>query len=510
MSLRNKHKNHVAPIAVALFFLIFFSWTSLYAEKPLIGILGIENNSKRANAVALLLYKNLEKTVLTTGVFEAINSESLAKQLHKFGCNEEKCLVAFSKNAGIGVIVKGSVEDNGDHVIITLKSFGTETPYFGKIINTYKTEITIGKGYSAEEYNMICKEHSSYFLSSMLRTYKNPVSIGSLQKSKVYNGDYEIYRADTKDRSTLPFHKSIGTVTIEDKKISGSSISNNRIVNSDFILVPHRDAADFLESYIYDWKREIVLQETTINDFIYTVLFTIPVSAFMPIAAPYFGYFNNSDWAGLTLWGLNSGPYLYLEYSGFTNIPVKYRNDYRNIPKEVHTNFRFALYMAFAGGFSLFVDAVAHQYLHDAANYRGIRSLIGNTVTAAYCSLISGGGGHFYRGYRAWGYFYFHINNILMYMILREFSPTERYVLQYNRYFKSNINTDRGYLLIGIYGAVKLFETIHAIILDDQLRNGETTEETFTFEPYIVPELSYEDSRDETGYTIGLSLRWRF
>ena len=223
----------------------------------------------------------------------------------------------------------------------------------------------------------------------------------------------------------------------------------------------------------------------------------------MPLAAPILGYYQNSDWSGLMFWAINATPYLYLEYKGFYETPDDLKTRNRDITSDEIARNRFAYYMFFTGGLSLFVDAFSHQYLKDASNYSGMQPLMGNSFSAAYLALVSGGGGHFYRGDRLWGYFYFHLNNILLYLTIREFSPAEKYDSATGTYNKGSVDKDRGYLYAGIFGVAKIVEIIHAVLTKDRISNGTVIEEEYVFTPRVF---LYDDR--SLGYGVQWSLRF--
>ncbi len=111
---------------------------------------------------------------------------------------------------------------------------------------------------------------------------------------------------------------------------------------------------------------------------------------------------------------------------------------------------------------------------------------MGSGLTAAYLSLISGGGGHFYRGYRGWGYLYFHLNNALIYYTMREFSSDMRYDEASDSYQKDDINSRRAYMLLGALGVLKTVEILHAVLLKDRIRNGIIEEGDISLIPVVM------------------------
>jgi len=233
------------------------------------------------------------------------------------------------------------------------------------------------------------------------------------------------------------------------------------------------------------------------------MIFTVPASAMMPLVVPVMGYYEYEDFSGLSLWAVNAAPYLYLEYKGLTNRPGTLRDERRDISRGTNTNYYFGMYMLLFGGASLFVDAFSQRYLNLCADYHSTQPYMGNNFTAFYLSLISGGGGHFYKGHRAWGFLYFHLNNILIYYTIREFSRDEKYDEASNSYKKGDINSKRAYTLLSLLGVLKIAEITHVMLLKDNIKNGRLIEEEFAFKPYM-----YIDENND--FIIGSSYTFKF
>lgn len=494
-------------ILICLFAVVFCS-TGAYASKPLFGIVGVESLSPRGERIALMLEGHIQNIVHTSGVFDMVNRDLMKDQLKKFNCTDEKCILRFARDAGIDVIVQGEVSEQGSKAVITLVARGTDIPFDGKIIYSFKVEIPIYRKYAAAEYSYICEEQAGYFVSSFFKYYQLPVFLkmkdnGSLGLNEDIHGSYPLYRItgdNFKDRPRL--FAEVGKITIDSGSVA--SVQKKTLpLAGDFVLLTYKKKADFFNNFYYGRKKEIVFKESTYKDVLYMLLFTGPASAVMPVVSPLFGYYRNSDWSGLTMWAFNVAPYLYLEINGFVNYPDQFRDKKKNIPRRVMTQWHFAFYFAFAGGASLFIDSFAQGFLQSSSQYLSKSPFMGNRLAAAYLALVSGGAGHFYRGSRFWGYVYFHVNNALLYLIINEFSPGERYDVAKGKYVKERINETRGYTYVGIFCAVKIVEIIHAVLLKDKIRNGVILDESSSLEPVFY---SLEDSP----FNIGLRYNYRF
>jgi hypothetical protein len=470
--------------------LILLTTVNLSAGKPLLGISGITGNSPRTLVLSGMLENHLLNISNTSGFFEIVNMSLLKSELQKFKCVEEKCILRFAENSRINIIINGGFHDSGDSLRLTLRSYGTDIPYKNRMISRYTVEIPMYESISSREFSYICEEHAGRFISRFLSEFRHPVSLkvkGNELRPDLdedINGRYDVYR----------FTGSMGEGFRTYRKTGEIKISNSRIVpgreggklrENDFIFFINHEKAEFYDSFYRGRKKELVFNETGINDTLYKLLLTVPASASMPFAAPVLGYYTNSDWSGLGLWSVNAAPYLYLEYRGLTDDLDASRSRRENLGRERITRNRFAWYMLLTGGASLFVDAFSSQYLQEASNYQGMVPLMGSSLSAGYLALISGGGGHFYRGYRSWGYLYFHLNNILLYYTIREFTPAESYNSAAGEYEKDEIDKKRAYLMAGAYGLLKTVEIIHAVLINDRISNGQIIEERSYPEPVV-------------------------
>lgn len=485
--------------------LLFASWGPLYAAKPVIGIASITSFSPREERFALYVQEHLDTIIHATGIFDRANSALLRDQLARFSCDDERCLLSFAADAGLSVLVGGSMQDRGDHMLFSLRAYCADTPYEGKIVYRYTVKVPLYSKHSAVEYSYICEEQAGHFMAGFLKQYRRAVMIdkdagGSLAVSADVSGSYDAYRASTDSAVGPVAYARQATVRLFRGKVIGDA--GNAVQPGDFIFQTFNDKARFISDFYYGRKKEIVFTQPRHIDALYMLLATGPAAALMPVVAPFFGYYRTADWTGLALWGLNLAPYLYFEINGFVNYPDQFRRHKKDVSRQVMTQWHFAWYFAFAGGASLFVDAFAREYLKSSADFIAKRPFMGNALCAGYLALITGGGGHFYRGHRFWGYFYFHVNNALLYLIINEFSPGERYDRTQRRYVRERINRTRGGVYAGLFCAVKVAEVVHAVLIRDRIRGGEVVEESASLEPVVYS--------DEEGLNLGARFMYRF
>ena len=488
---------------VLLVFLIFLP-LKLFSATPIAGILDFKTTTPLTFSLKNILEQHLTNILYSSGVFDLIKYKTLQNDLDKYGCTDEKCILQFAKDAGISLLINGEIEDRKNYILINFRAYGTSFPHNGTIIVNYSVKIPVNKNFNMKKQSYIIEEHSATFIVNVLNKFLKPIfledkNFQSLKTLDALDGQYDLYRFENKKSKILNNYTKIEKIKIKD----GFLISQNEFIKDDFLMIGFKDKAKFIEDFYYGRKKEIVFEKQKFETTLFKLLFTVPASITMPVVAPFAGYYKYGDWEGLSLWSFNVMPYLYLEYDGFKRNPDDSRKLNYDISNKDKTRKRFFYYMAFIGGLPLFVDAFSHQYLNRAKEYDRKEYLMGNTYSVFYLSLISGGGGHFYRGYRSWGYLFFHINNILVYNIIGEASQAEHYNELTNRYEKNSINKKKLYSLIGLYSSVKIFEIVHALLLKDNIRNGEVQKSDLSFEPDIKYDLNY-------GYSYGMKLTAKF
>lgn len=484
------------------FFIIFIIFTAApLAAKPLAGIVFIDNNTTRSEIFASLAEKHTINILNNTGIFSTINEGIINRELKKFLCLDEKCILNFAENAGIDLLLTGKIIDSGDSAIITLKAFGPGEPYRKKLIYSYTVKIPAHNSITPGGYSLIFEEHSGIFISRVLELFTFQVKLTAAGESikadtelKV-NGSYRIFNV----HASAPLKSSAAA----DFKDNRAPLAGLILSEGDSIFLQFRKEGEVLYKYYVDGKKNLVFEEPSLYDTLFVFFFTIPGSATMPLSAPLLGYFNNDDWQGLGLWALNASPYLYAEARGFINSPSRLKKDKKDISKDDRALHHFAWYMLLAGGTPLFIDSFASKYLHEASNFRDKQGLMGNSYTAAYLSAVSNGGGMFYRGHRSWGYFYFHLNNILLYSALREFARPETYDNSTGEYTKGTNNKKRGLVFASALAISKTAEIVHSIFIKDNIKNGTIKHE------YILPEIFMTlDSDNNPVYNLGLSRKF--
>lgn len=493
-------------IPIASLFAVLLSGYAAAADKPLAAIAIIKNDSPRTVVLTAILEENLYRIVESTGLFTPVMPAQFREELKKFGCIEERCILGFSRNAGISVLIRADLDDSDDFITLKLTAFGIDIPYQDRVIYSSTARIPMNGKYGSAEYNSITEEHGGIFLSRVLKRYRVPVFFGAdaggtLLAGRNLNGTFEAYRAEpAPDRKSLRAVTRLGAVRLRGGRPETSGAG---LLPGDFVLDGFTAQAESMDTFFYQRKKEGVLKKPALVDAVYALLATGPASATMPIIAPFLGYYRNNDWDGFSLWAFNFAPYLYLEINGMANYWANYYKKKKSVPRDVQAQYYFGLYMLSAGGASLFADALSHTMLKRAAAYQEVQPFMGNSIIAGYLSLVSGGGGHFYRGDRLWGYIYFHADNLLLYFTLREFLPDRIYQPLTGLFKTYKINKTRAYSLLSVTCAVKIGEIIHAVLIRDRIQNGNIIDESYSVEPLL-------SAGDGSGVNLGLQYSYRY
>lgn len=470
------------------------AWTA-----PVAGVAYISYNTQRAQAVTVLLEQHIIE-ILKTASFGTVNPGMISREVEKNSCFEETCILRFADNAGLDLVITGRVEDRGDYADITLNAYSMGSPFNSRLVYSRKTRIRLNVSINAREFSLICEENAAFFIASLFRSFT--------AKSGIYmkDGKYIIDSPGSNGTFNVYSPGENGSVRVSGEAVvrEGVIISHStEISKGDYIVLDYFTEADRIEQFYTDRKSEIVFQKPSVYDTLFIILTTPIASVTMPFAAPYLGYYTFGDWEGLGLWVVNASPYIYLEARGFINSPSRLRDDKKNISRDDAAINYFAWYMALAGGISLFMDAYAHHYLFNASMFIGKQPFLGSNFTAGYLALVSNGGGQFYKGHRGWGYFYFHLNNALLYMTIREASRPETRDDLSGEYRKGPRHTDRALAYGSILLVSKIVEITHTLLSSTDLSCGETIDE------YIIPQPLFTlDSEGKPVY--GLSFQYRY
>lgn len=451
----------------------------LLQASPVAGVSGISANTDRAVTLSQILEQHIIE-ILKKNNFSTIDPSVINRELARFNCLEEKCILKFAGNADIDFIIRGTVIDKKKFMLIKLQAFGINIPFNGRIINKYEIKIPLDVPITSREFSLISEEHAARFLAKALSVFVFPVKIRSdggnffLAEDLNINGRFSFY---SKDRENSVKETGEADITAGRLSVIRGAIQPGE----SFILLPYKNKSKEIDQFYASRKRDIVFKKSSLYDTLFLFAVMPAASASMPFASPFLGYYKNNDWSGLGLWMINAPPYIYMEVQGFLNSPDRLKEKHDNITRDRRAMNSFAWYMLLAGGMPLFIDSYTYDYIHQLSYFTGNNELLGNTATAAMLSATSNGAGLFYRGERFWGYFYFHLNNVLLYMTIREFSVPEYYDQTSGAYKKGHRNMNRGIAYCSLFALSKTVEIIHAITGREDLSSGEEPDE------YVIP-----------------------
>lgn len=482
-----------------------------FAARPIAAMAGIEASSPRATQVAGILAERLAASLRSCGAFEQIDRALLADQLSRYGCEAEACLLRFARTAGVSLLLRGRVDDRGSMLSVEIEAYGIDAPYFGKLLYRYRAEIVQGPAVlAARELPLVCEEHAVRAVAGTLSRFMLSVPLAGDGRTgfavpagvRVSAGEYDLFRPvrTPREDDTVRPVETTGRIRIDaDGRVTAIGATEPMV--GDYILTGFRDEAERMAGLHRARKEESVFRHPGYSDALLAAIFSVPASASMPLMAP-LGYYHYGDFEGLALWAANAAPWLYLEASGLLRRPEDLRSEKRDVPRETAARYNFGLYMLCVGGLPLFVDAFAHRYLRDASLYQETQPVVGGNPTAVFLSAVSGGGGHFYKGHRMWGYLYFHLNNALVYSALREYSSARRYDQATDSYRSSRGDAGRLRMYLGALGVVKIVEVAHVLSIGHSISAGRVIEERFS----LAPELLF----DRGDIAPGVRMTYRF
>ena len=454
------------------FLLILTALTALtlcapaYADKPVIGIVGLKSDSARGSVILSMIERTIGSTSDTAGIFDLVNTPLLKDQLSRFGCEGERCLSGFAKDAGIAVLIVCSVRDSGDVLFSEFRAYGTDVPYDGKVIVEKTYSLPLRRGASQEEQLYCAEEISIRLFADLLNVYTNAVkctiSENEIRASEPLSGRYPLISVQTEAEGIR-----IGSPAGEYSFVGGTAKAPLTAPGDLRALVSYKEKGAELRSFLRGRKKEIVFNQPALSETFTGLILTPVFSATAPVLAP-LGYYAYGDYSGLGLWAVNFAPWAYLQWDGYKKgFPSMKQNSSRASADSVARHY-FFWYMLCAGNVPLFADAAVASRLDSASVYKSKEPYLGNTATAVMLSLAGGGGGMFYRGQRAWGYFYYQANNILLYMTLRSmFTSRDR---DHSGITPADVKSgDRGFLYLSAYAALKAIEILHVVSSDERL-----------------------------------------
>jgi hypothetical protein len=126
-----------------------------FAEEPVMAVLDIAYDTPRLTLVAAMVRNHLQNIANTVGEIGLVKSDSFSQQLAKYDCLEDSCVGRVSADAGIDLVVRGRLRDNGDWLQLELYAFATHYPYYGRVVAAHKVRIPLAVSISAPRNTVI-------------------------------------------------------------------------------------------------------------------------------------------------------------------------------------------------------------------------------------------------------------------------------------------------------------------------------------------------------------------
>ncbi len=456
------------------------------AAAPMIVSTGLATDTQRSLIMAEFFETHFNNIVRIGGDFDIVKSDSLMQQLKDSNLLEESALMRFMKTAGIDVVVRGSISDRGNSILINLYAVSYDVPFNGNIFARYRVVVPLKNvSYSSRELSYCMEEHTGRFMAALYSEYKYPVRVqirnGALNYNdfKVKKNSYNLFRVLDNTGNIILYEKA-GRLNVNRGKLALNNFTED---GNYFILRSFDGDSEFLREFYYGRKTEIVFRPPSLEETLITALATPVISVLSPVASPA-AYYASSDFTGLGLWAVNNAPYIYIGAQGLINRPSVLRDEKKDISHFQKSSFYFGIYYFAAAGASMYADAAGSRAANSAAAYNPVDPYMGSEYTALYFSILGSGGGHFYKGYRSWGYLYFHLDNMLLFTSLYYLLDKETY--NGSSYSESASEKKYGYIAAGAALLVRAFEIYHCNSLGFNIKNGKTVQSDFSIVPLVA------------------------
>lgn len=491
-------------------FLIFFiilvitvSANPLIAS-PLSGVVSVKSDSAKTGMFVAFFVQAASEYFRIYAGGDVVKGLTLASDLTREGCTDERCMLNFAHDASIDLCMFIDVKDKQDAFYLDVVIRSPMRPYFGKRLISYSVRIPLSKTFTPRENAYIAQEQAAICVGEALRSYTQYIPLkmsGDTAHSgtSVVNGTYSIVSVD--GSAEEPLNESYaGEFSFSN---GSSAITNADSSRKYFVLIPYEKDGENLLRFIRGRKKEIVLQEYGFESSLFAAVLTPILSPTAPLTLP-LGYYANRDYSGLGLFLVNAAPWWGLSAYGLREIPDKGLKLEIDPPKTGSAAYYFGGYQMLFGNASLLADMLSHEALQNASRYNGVEKYYGNRTTAITLSLLTPGGGHFYRGSRPWGYFYYQLDSLLLYSVLRSYYGGSSAESKYMSIHKDSWGNGYGALWISVFAAVKTIECIHSALMNDAiLSHGELA----AGEVQFLPEFSYTVN-DGTRIGAGVGVSW--
>lgn len=449
---------------------------TILAEIPDLVVAGYEFDSPRGAIITKQMDYHFNNIFSNLDFIDYINPQDFRKYLIRDNLLNREQILQRSSEMNISITIFATIIDKNDTLHFSIIAFGNEFPHNGEIIAQMNKSITKIQNPSAKKYNLLSEDLCLQFSVKLLNNFKFPIkATSSSDSNQFYSKQYDTYGK--------AFYTPI------DKFISKNS----------YYVKNYKNKSNDLNTRFYINKKKLIFQGNNLETNFFTALSTPLLSTITPISAP-FSYISNNDYSSLGLFIANSSPYYYIASQTYLRYPPSMIKNNQNISKLDNTFYYFTLYHTFSGGISFFIDSTATYALHEAGQYNSKIPYIGDEHLAIYFSIISGGGGHFYKGHRFKGILYYHLNNLTLLSGLYFISEKMSYSNSEQKYHSSGKDIKKASLCFSAFVILKTIEVIDIINTPFNTSLGKEDNTHFSFS--IIPQ------NDET--TFGLSISKEF
>lgn len=455
-----------------LFFCLVFHSVFLCASEVSVVSAGFDFDSPRSSVLAKQIDYHLANIFLQNSNVDYIKSSDFQRYLKRDKIITYEKIIQTAYNLKIDIVIFCEIVDKNDKLHFSMTAFANNFPFNGSRLLTFNKSIELDSDYNSQNYNLITEDLCIQFVSRVFRKF---LSLEQLAAKK----DTQMYKKVVND-DFVTFKKT--DIFVE---------------NETYYLKDYIEDADYLDSILYQKKTELVFSDASVEQRAFLMLSTPLFSLVSPIIVP-FSYLGQNDYSAFGIWALNSAPYYYMASQTFLRHPMSYR-DYGGETKKLYkAGYCFSIYYLFAGSMPFLIDSIANPYLDSSSIYKKSPYFIGDEFSAVWFSLVSGGGGHFYKGYRLKGYLFFHLHNILLYSTLYNLMTNEIYDEKTGNYTHSGKKYNYAIISISSFAVIKIIEIIDLKRLPFDVEMGQ--EDNIYFSLNAFPK---EDGIESFSFSVG-------
>ncbi|MBN1498608.1 MAG: hypothetical protein JW982_00500 [Spirochaetes bacterium] len=433
---------------------------SITASENTIVVAGFEYDSPRTSVIAAQMEIHFNSVMDNFTTLNYVNPADFRNFAVKKNISLKKDIIALADSLDITSVIFVRLKDRITEIEFIIEAYGTDIPYNNSRICILDKTIDTSRPFPDDRYNLMSEDITIQFLIRFLDNYTFPDFSGNSGSNPIYEmkeiDGFKTYAPAGGFEKGKTFHFS---------DLKKESVS--------------------LENYFYSKKQEITVQPAELETTLF--LFTLtPVFSAVSLFATPVNYYKNGKYSETGLWALSVAPYYYLMAQGFLNNPVQIKKDKSepSVSRYGNANYIFAWYQLLGGGTAFFIDSVASEMLYDSSNYYNRVSYIDNSEYAIFLSLICGGAGHFYKGSRKWGYFFYHTDTILLYSTIYFLSSKETFSPDKNRYVSEKPDYSTAAVTGTLLLAVKTFEIFNLMHTSSDLSLGRESQNLISFQFY--------------------------